>query len=201
MQKQGDARDRVLDAAEALFMERGYNVATLRDIAEALQIKQASLYYHFPEGKEQLFVAVALRTFQRHRHGMEEAIQAAKPNLRSQLTAVADWFSSQPPLNLMGMLHTDMPSLSETERKRLGEAAYQFMFTPLRTIFTAAQKAGETRNVHPDLLAGFFLTLLDSLIHAEGQPGAPTRRAMISEIVTLMLDGVADRSPPTAQVF
>lgn len=190
-QNQGDARQRVLDMAEELFMARGYSAVTLRDIANALDLKQASLYYHFPEGKEQLFVAVALRTFDRHRRGMEAAITGAEADLRSRLAAVAAWFESQPPLNLLGMLHADMPALSSEQQFLLGERAYQSMFTPLRTIFTNAQKAGEARSVHPDLLAGFFLTLMDSLNHAEGRPGAPTRQAMIAEVVTLMLDGVA----------
>ncbi len=186
----GDARQRVLDTAEELFMQRGYNAVTLRDIADALQLKQASLYYHFPGGKEQLFVAVAERTFDRHRQGMEYAIANAPADLRGRLRAVAAWFESQPPLNLMGMLHADMPALGADERKRLGEWAYRAMFTPLRTLFLQAQQAGEIRQVQPDLLAGFFLTLIDSLNHADGRPGAPPRHAMVDEIVLLMLDGL-----------
>jgi AcrR family transcriptional regulator len=189
-QTQSDARQRVLDMAEELFMTRGYSAVTLRDIADALALKQASLYYHFPAGKEQLFTAVANRTFDRHRQGMEQAIANAPAGLRSRLQAVAEWFESQPPLNLMGMLHADMPALSVEQRTLLGERAYHAMFTPLRTIFAAAQMAGEIRQVHPDLLAGFFLTLMDSLHHADGRPGAPSRQTMVHEIVTLMLDGL-----------
>ena len=90
----------------------------------------------------------------------------------------------------MGMLHADMPALGVEERKRLGEWAYRAMFTPLRALFLQAQQAHEIRQVQPDLLAGFFLTLMDSLNHAEGRPGAPTRQAMVEEIVLLMLDGL-----------
>lgn len=189
-----DARQRVLDTAEKLFMTHGYSAVTLRDIADALSMKQASLYYHFPDGKEQLFVAVAQRAFERHQQGMMAAITMAQPDLRSQLAAVAAWFASQPPINLMGMLHADMPALGVEKRIQLGEAAYRALFTPLRTLFSTAQENGAIRDVHPDLLAGFFLTLLDSLTHAEGRPGAPTRQAMIAEIVKLMLDGVANHN-------
>jgi AcrR family transcriptional regulator len=188
---QNDARQRVLDTAEALFMARGYSAVTLRDIADALQMKQASLYYHFPNGKEELFTAVAGRTFARHRTGMERAMATAPASeLRSRLRAVAAWFESQPPLNLTGMLHADMPALSPEQRMALGEQAYLAMFTPLRTLFAEAITQGVIRDVHPDLLAGFFLTLLDSLEHADGRPGAPPRHDMVEEIVTLMLDGL-----------
>jgi AcrR family transcriptional regulator len=50
-----DSTQRVLDVAEGLFIDRGYHAITLRDIADELGIKQASLYYHFPGGKEELF--------------------------------------------------------------------------------------------------------------------------------------------------
>lgn len=174
-------------------MARGYSAVTLRDIADALHMKQASLYYHFPEGKEQLFIAVATRTFARHQAGMQIAIDQAALDLRSQLQALAAWFNAQPPINLMGMMHADMPALHPAQREHLGQVAYDSMFTPLRGMFIAAQQRGEIRTVQPDLLAGFFLTLLDGLNHAVGRPGAPTRAAMTAEIVTLLLDGLLIR--------
>lgn len=185
-----DARQRVLDVAEDLFMRRGYNSITLRDVADALEMRQASLYYHFPEGKEQLFVAVATRTFARHRQGMEAAIAKAPTEVQAQLYAVAGWFASQPPLNLMGMMHADMPALSQAQRQHLSRVAYDAMFTPLRMIFLAAQARGEVRPVLPDLLAGSFLTLLDGLNHALRQEGAPPREILVAEIITILLDGI-----------
>lgn len=185
-----EARQRVLDVAEELFMTRGYNSITLRDVADALAMRQASLYYHFPEGKEQLFVAVATRTFERHRHGMEAALATAPAEVRAQLQAVAGWFASQPPLNLLGMMHADMPALAPGQRQQLGRVAYDAMFTPLRQLFLTAQARGEVRFVLPDLLAGSFLALLDGLNHALRQEGAPPRERMVDEIITILLDGI-----------
>lgn len=197
IEEQSDARQRVLDIAEELFMARGYSAITLRDIADALHMKQASLYYHFPEGKEQLFIAVATRTFARHQAGMQAAIDSTGADLRAQLQALAAWFTAQPPINLMGMMHADMPALHPAQREQLGQIAYDNMFTPLRNMFATAQARGEIRTVQPELLAGFFLTLIDGLNHAVGRPGAQTRVAMTAEIVTLLLDGLLIR-PATA---
>ena len=52
--------DRILDAAEALFAERGYAGATLRDVAAAVGLRTPSLYNHFPN-KESLYAAVLER--------------------------------------------------------------------------------------------------------------------------------------------
>lgn len=185
-----DARQRVLDVAEELFMRRGYHSITLRDVADALEMRQASLYYHFPEGKEQLFVAVATRTFERHRQGMEAAMTAAPPDVSAQLYAIAGWFASQPPLNLLAMMHADMQALAPTQRQHLGRVAYEAMFIPLRKLFLAGQSRGEIRPMMPDLLAGSFLTLLDGLNHAMRQQGAPPREVMVAEILTILLDGI-----------
>lgn len=190
-----DARQRVLDVAEELFMRRGYHSITLRDVADALEMRQASLYYHFPEGKEQLFVAVATRTFERHRQGMEAAMTAAPPDVSAQLYAIAGWFASQPPLNLLAMMHADMQALAPTQRQHLGRVAYEAMFIPLRKLFLAGQSRGEIRPMMPDLLAGSFLTLLDGLNHAMRQQGAPPREVMVAEILTILLDGI--RLSPT----
>ena len=59
-------RDEVLGAAEELFASRGYHAASVRDIADALNIKGGSLYAHI-ETKEDLLweilVAAADRFF------------------------------------------------------------------------------------------------------------------------------------------
>ena len=56
----GDARNRILDAAFGLFSEKGFTATSMRDIADAVGIKAASLYNHFA-GKQELFDALIAR--------------------------------------------------------------------------------------------------------------------------------------------
>jgi TetR/AcrR family transcriptional regulator, cholesterol catabolism regulator len=121
--KQLDGRNHILEVAETLFQERGYKAVAMRDIATALEMRQASLYYHFPS-KEQLFISVRERCFDRHRVGLEKAFDRAEKDLRSQLQAAADWFLSQPPLKFLGMMQSDMPSLSEEAKQHLARVSY-----------------------------------------------------------------------------
>jgi TetR/AcrR family transcriptional regulator len=53
-------RERILDAAEALFAEKGFAGTTVRDIAGRVGLTPASLYNHF-KGKEALYAAVLER--------------------------------------------------------------------------------------------------------------------------------------------
>ena len=52
-----ETRVRILDAARALFAERGYAGTSVRDLADALGMTKAALYYHFP-GKADILLAL-----------------------------------------------------------------------------------------------------------------------------------------------
>ena len=53
-------KDRILDAAEALFMEHGFEATSLRSITTAAEVNLAAANYHFGS-KEELFQAVLTR--------------------------------------------------------------------------------------------------------------------------------------------
>ena len=50
-----NASDRILNAAIALFKARGYHGTSVRELAQAVHIEPASLYYHFPSKQDILF--------------------------------------------------------------------------------------------------------------------------------------------------
>ena len=189
-----DSRNRLLDTAQALFHERGYRAVTMQDIARELGIRQASLYYHVPEGKEQLFVEVASRSFERHRQGLEIALAQAPDELEAQLRAAAGWFAAQPAMNLLGMMHADMPALSAENHGRLSRLAAYCLFEPIAAVLAEAISRGEIRPLAPDLLAGSFLALMDGVSYSsEHQPGTPPRYIMAEGIISLLLDGLRPR--------
>lgn len=63
--------DKILNAAVAIFSERGYNGTSMREIAEALNITKAALYYHFP-GKAEIFSACLSRSLDKMVADLEE---------------------------------------------------------------------------------------------------------------------------------
>jgi AcrR family transcriptional regulator len=52
-------REQILDAAAQMFSERGYKETSTREIAEAVGVKQSSLYYHFANKQEILATLLA----------------------------------------------------------------------------------------------------------------------------------------------
>jgi AcrR family transcriptional regulator len=53
----GERVDQVLETATRLFTERGYDAASVRDLASALAMRPSSLYHHFA-GKQQILFAI-----------------------------------------------------------------------------------------------------------------------------------------------
>ena len=53
-------RDRILDIALDLFIEKGFDKSSLREIAEQLGISKAAIYYHFAS-KDEILMALHLR--------------------------------------------------------------------------------------------------------------------------------------------
>lgn len=59
-QDQASTRDRILDISLELFIDKGYDKTSLREIAEQLGYSKAAVYYHFPS-KEDILMALHLR--------------------------------------------------------------------------------------------------------------------------------------------
>lgn len=189
-----ESRDRVLDAAEKLFMERGYADVSMRDIANALGVRQAALYYHAPEGKSQLYREVVERHMAHHRAGLEQAIQKAPPELEAQLRAVAGWLFSQLPIDLIHMLRTDAAQVSPTYAEEMLKHIAHAIISPIRDIFIAAQQRGEIRDGDPNGLAGMVVALMNwsSFLDQTFDMGFPSE-VLINQTLDVLLNGIRPR--------
>jgi AcrR family transcriptional regulator len=81
--------ERILAAATALFYEKGYHGASMREVAAEVGIKPASLYNHFPS-KEDLLFRIAYGTMAELLEGGLAAI-APHASARERLRALLVW--------------------------------------------------------------------------------------------------------------
>src|SRR5512147_950340 len=61
MAKPSSAREDMLEAAGELFRARGYSGVGVAEILEKANAPRGSLYFHFPQGKEQIGAEVVRR--------------------------------------------------------------------------------------------------------------------------------------------
>ncbi len=185
-----DARGRVLDSAELLFAGKGFDSVTLRDIASAIGLTHAALYYHFPGGKEELFAEVMERNIRRHGAGLAAAMLAGGPSLRGKLRGAAAWLLSQPPMDLIRMAETDLKALPPEAARRLMDLVYELILRKLQSEIEAARASGEVGACDPGLLAGGLLGLVESLHSVPVAIVGRDRYAMGCELIDVILKGI-----------
>jgi AcrR family transcriptional regulator len=93
-------RERILDAAEALFADRGFEGTALRDVAARVGIRTPSLYNHFPS-KEALYAAVLERVVEPVLALLAEVVQSPpeeRPGPRETVERVMALLARRPDL-------------------------------------------------------------------------------------------------------
>jgi TetR/AcrR family transcriptional repressor of nem operon len=113
-----DTATRILDEAEKLLQQRGYNGFSYADVAAALGITTASLHYHFA-GKAALGKALIDRYTARFLTALAQ-IERRRPDARAQLEAYANLYAGplrERRLCLCGMLAADYQTLPKAMRE------------------------------------------------------------------------------------
>lgn len=188
------SRDRLLDIAERLFMERGYAAVVLRDIAEAAEIRQASLYYHAPGGKEELYVAVVMRAIERHHAALRAIVSAPSAGFEEDLIRVGLWMAAEPPMNVNRMVMSDLPQLSSEAADKIRSAIFQRLNEPLVTLFERGAANGELRVANVQLAIGAFRAMMQATEFARTFSGR-TREMTVRDAVDLLMRGLGAPKP------
>jgi AcrR family transcriptional regulator len=89
-------RQRLLESARALFGQKGFGATSLDEIAEAAGLTRGALYYNFPEGKEDLFLALLEDRADERAATIEQAFNEPSSGdvnvtLQQTQTASGDW--------------------------------------------------------------------------------------------------------------
>jgi AcrR family transcriptional regulator len=205
MSKQGlDSvyRERAMDSAERLFGRRGYNAVTLRDIGTDLGLSHASLYYHFPGGKEELFVAVTERNIHRHGEALRQVIEDYCCNIRARLLGIARWLLSQPPLDLIRMSESDMPALDPAKAAALMYQMHQQILVRLQSVLEEAHEDGEIRCHNPGLVGASLLGMIESFHSMPEIAVQESRESMAAHMIDILLRGMDYRgATPRSNYF
>jgi len=96
--EQEQRRKRIVDMAEAVFLESGYEGATLPAIADSAGYNKRTLYLYFKD-KEDLFLAVVLRGLECLRGALKESLTGTSPDssgLRELAAAFFDFSVDHP---------------------------------------------------------------------------------------------------------
>lgn len=108
-------RERILDAAQAMMQEQGYNAVSFRDLSAVVNVKAASIHYYFPS-KEDLGQALVDRyraCFAAGRTALDQKQASPARRLKQYVDVVRNAFRQTGRMCLCGVLAAEMSSLPE----------------------------------------------------------------------------------------
>ncbi len=116
-------RAEILTAAEQIFVEHGYEGATIRKIADAVGLSSTALYMHFPD-KGAILHEICRNAFERLREGQDQIIAADTPpetRLRGLLEAYIDFgFANPNAYRLIYLTRPDEAQHAQTVAQEVG---------------------------------------------------------------------------------
>jgi TetR/AcrR family transcriptional regulator, transcriptional repressor for nem operon len=136
--------DRIIAAGRQLIMRRGYSGFSYADIAEAIDIRKASIHHHFP-AKTDLVIAV-LNEWQEAFDADVASLQASGADVIAQLRAyIGHWerciADDTAPFCVAGMLGAELPSLPEAVAQAV-KAFFDNLTSWLKQVLESGVKNG-----------------------------------------------------------
>lgn len=190
----GGTRDRIVEAADRLLVAGGYKAMSLDAVAQAVGVRKASLYHHFPGGKDELFVAVVERRTAEDGERVSQAI-AGLPDTFARLRAISHYFNSVAERRPYHALRDMAAHLPEQHRDWVLKLVDERVMAPVRAVIDEGMRRRELKRCDPELAALAFVTLMASM----GKIAAddPRRAALSDFIVDVYAHGLrrADAAP------
>lgn len=187
-----ETRALIMRAASDLFWRRGYAAVSLGDIAAAVGITKATLYYHF-SGKDAIYTAVMRQALGLIAEAIREIARTPLP-IRARLRLLARGFlaSAPPDSNHDAMMRDVDQHLAPPEQADLG-VAHVAMMSAYADLMRDGIDRGELRPLAPLWLAYTFQHLLDSIVLKRNAGFFPDRDAAAEALIDLFLAGTAAR--------
>ena len=181
-------RGRILLAASALFAQRGYFGTSTRDIADAVQIRQPSLFHHF-EAKHEIFRALveldlgpSIDRISRCLH--EQSTWGEKLHLAIACDVREALIQ---PFDARGLYQDAVLGLAEFTDEREGIALFHEL---VEHVISSGRQAGEFVDFEPSFVQRAVNGVLFETLREQGGPGGRIRESRPLQAADFVLRGL-----------
>jgi AcrR family transcriptional regulator len=186
-------RDQLIEVSRAVFAERGFDAASIEEIAAAAGISKPVVYEHFGD-KEGLYAIVVDREVTRLMSMMTESLTSDRPRvlLEQAATALFDYIDD----------HTDgffvllRPHPGGAQRGTFGTVMREVATLLSDRLVLVCQRYG-----YPEELAPMYAAMLVGMVALTGEWWAeartPSKEEVITQVVNMAWNGVShlDKDP------
>jgi AcrR family transcriptional regulator len=178
-------RERILEQATPLFIKQGYQGLSMREIAAAVGVSKAGLYYHFKD-KEALFLAILLTNIEslgKLVHEVRESGGSFRAQLRGLLLGIATRMHGSQAI--MRLAEQDAVHLSPDAREQLYRTYHQAFIGQVQAALQEAQSQGEVKRLPPEKLTRLLLGMAYPLLSTPAEEA----EASVKLLLTVFFEG------------
>jgi TetR/AcrR family transcriptional regulator, cholesterol catabolism regulator len=191
-----ETRQQILEVARELFLSRGYKGVSMKDVAEEVQVSSAALYYHFPDGKQDLFFNIVQKMLEDWTQGAILATAQAQ-GLREELIKLTQYLLTLP-IDRFSILARDIhENVLDRDTQRVALEQLQNVFVQhVTNLFQQAIEAGEISQEIPAVVLatmyeGMSISLLRSQYLGIGGTEHYEATQLACFVVSVLLRGIA----------
>ena len=187
-QKSETRKEEIVRTAEMLFKKKGYSAVTMRDIAQAMGIKAASLYNHI-QSKQQILSDIIINIGEQFTQGMAKIVAADSTSIEKLegIIALHLQITIENPSRMATMNNDWMHLEEQIEYYLTLRRNYEESF---RQILKQGIENGELKKVNPEIILFSILSTLRSLYLWVPKKEDSLKEDLLGTLSNVLLTGV-----------
>jgi AcrR family transcriptional regulator len=184
-----DRKSEIINVAAKLFKVKGYSAVTMRDMAQAMDIKAASLYNHI-KSKQEILVLIIIEIAEEFTQVMDEIVQSNAPTidkLKRIIQLHIDITLRNP--EAMACLNKDWMHLADDDLAYFVKMREDYE-TNFRIIIKKGIEDGELKNLNLDIVLFSMHATLRNLFLWYGKKKAFSSKLLKETMTEILLNGI-----------
>jgi AcrR family transcriptional regulator len=187
--KPTDRKSEIIAISAQLFKEKGYSAVTMRDIAQAMNIKAASLYNHI-KSKQEILVLIIIEIAEEFTNTMLEIVNSEETTIQ-KLEKVIQLHIDITLRNAdaLACLNNDWMHLADAELTYFIKMREDYEDN-FRTIIKKGIANQEIKNLNVEVVIFSILSTLRTLYLWYGKKKSPNPAVLKSNMIQVLLSGI-----------
>jgi AcrR family transcriptional regulator len=184
-----DRKTVIINCAAKLFKEKGYSAVTMRDIAQAMDIKAASLYNHI-KSKQEILVLIIIEIAEEFTTRINEIVFSETTSIQKiekviQLHIDITLRNS----DALACLNNDWMHLTDEELTYFIKMREEYE-DRFRNIIKSGIASNEIKNLNPEVIIFSMLSTLRTLHQWYGKKKVLSESSLKNDMTEVLLKGI-----------
>ncbi|MCA6423445.1 MAG: TetR/AcrR family transcriptional regulator [Flavobacterium sp.] len=187
--KISDRKTEIINVAAKLFKEKGYSAVTMRDIAQAMDIKAASLYNHI-KSKQEILVLIIIEIAEEFTNTMNQVVNSSETTIKKIEKIIQLHIDiTLRDANALACLNNDWMHLADAELTYFIKMREDYEEN-FRTIIKKGITNFEIKNLNLEVIIFSTLSTLRTLYLWYGKKKSPDPAVLKSNMIQVLLNGI-----------